>query len=127
MKNITKRSTVKRALQQYPDRSDRFIAEMVGVSNTFVGVVRKSKVQKGFVYFILCPRANMVKIGFTNNLDERIKSHRTSCPFPVVFLKAVEGSFRLEREIHGKFSDLRAHLEWFVYSDELAEFINSLK
>ena len=62
-----------------------------------------------------------VKIGFTTNLSERLKS----IPHDEV-LATEAGPMRVERERHAEFADLRVIGEWFRYEEPLISHIASL-
>jgi hypothetical protein len=75
----------------------------------------------GLVYFLL--RSNEVKIGYTTDLDGRIKTFRTATTDPFDVLMTVAGTPALELHFHERFSHLRIEREWFRYHGELEEFI----
>lgn len=56
---------------------------------------------------------HMVKIGFTTNLDKRMRAIQTGCPFPIVCLGTAPGGQLLERALHRQFCRSRRHGEWF--------------
>lgn len=84
---------------------------------------RKSK-KYSYVYFLLSPTLNRVKIGTTNQLSYRIQIHQTSAPEPLVFLGSIRCTKELnESIIHKQFFHLRRHLEWFEGTKELLDWI----
>jgi hypothetical protein len=75
-----------------------------------------------YIYVLKCQDA--VKVGYTTNLEQRIKSHQTSNPF-AEFVCSYNGSIEDEKYIHKKLSK---HLkegckEWFNYYDGIFEDI----
>lgn len=71
----------------------------------------------GVVYFIAAN--GMVKIGFTQNIDERMKAIQATSPTQIELIGTLPGSLRLEREIHERFKHARAHGEWFQATPEI--------
>jgi len=79
------------------------------------------------VYFIYAPAAKLVKIGTTRgNADARMKQMCTISPVRLLVIGSIPGDFRLEKELHGRFARQRHHGEWFAYSGELKDYIDSL-
>lgn len=77
------------------------------------------------IYFI--ESGNMVKIGRTKDIEKRMSSIRTSCPFPIKLLAYVVADPDLEKRIHRDFAEDRVHGEWFNLSEKLCKFIEKLK
>lgn len=75
----------------------------------------------GVVYFVRA--GDLVKIGFTADLDARLASIATHAPAPPVVLLTVPGTVLDERAYHDRFEAHRAHREWFRLEGELADFI----
>jgi T5orf172 domain len=77
-----------------------------------------------WVYFILCPRENLVKIGFTrDHPDKRLADLRTTNASPLEPLMAIPKGIRFERMLHDRFARFRDHGEWFRYVDEIQSYI----
>lgn len=79
---------------------------------------RPNKAHPGHVYFLAAgsPEPLFVKIGYTRNApDSRIKSLQTGCPYPIRLLGAIVGGPEIERELHDRLSECRAHGEWFEW------------
>jgi len=79
-----------------------------------------------YVYFILAPVANMVKIGVAINLKDRFTNLSNMSPIPIKMLCAMPGSYALENKLHHKFKHLRDHGEWFRYEGELLYYCENL-
>lgn len=62
--------------------------------------------------------AEFVKIGTTRNLQGRLDSLATGCPFPLEVLGSGEGGRGLERQLHARLKHARAHGEWFILGEE---------
>lgn len=81
------------------------------------------------IYFITARDVGRVKIGWSENPDERLKQLQTGCPGKAVIEATVPGADReMERALHAAFRPWRTHGEWFELSPivEMAiHFINS--
>ncbi len=79
----------------------------------------------GYIYFFRGRREAIwqVKIGRTNNLTSRLRSHRTANPFGIELLAAFRtcDDVKAERILHGMFARNRisARNEWFWLSLDL--------
>jgi len=80
----------------------------------------------GCVYFIYSPHSNIVKIGKTTNLPERLKIYQTLGP-DLNFLGAIKSKvpYQLELSLHKRFAKYRIEGEWFQYRGELKRYIES--
>lgn len=92
-------------------------------------ILRKevSRDVSGYVYFILDEDRNLVKIGKTNNITIRfysITSHNSGIIKLLGYIKS-DNSYKTEHDLHKKFCDYIYRREWFVYSDEIKEFIKN--
>ncbi len=76
----------------------------------------------GWIY-LARSRHELIKIGWTRNIQERERAHRRSDPFFKIIL-AVHGDIQVERALHKRFSAKRIANEWFKLS---LGAINSLK
>ena len=81
----------------------------------------------GVVYFIRSESIDApVKIGWTTNLEERLRTLRTASAYPLTLIGNVGPCLReTETMIHHAFVEERAHGEWFVPSDRLERFIRA--
>lgn len=79
----------------------------------------------GYVYF-LQSEVGLIKIGYTDSLESRLKSLRTMNAASFVVLKTVLANRVLEKRVHEAFREERRHGEWFLPSVKLVEFIDSL-
>ncbi|GAA0082952.1 hypothetical protein UT300006_35820 [Clostridium sp. CTA-6] len=79
--------------------------------------------KNGTVYFILDTSANIVKIGFTRNLQMRIKQLETSnCNLKLIH-KIENCSMDYEQSLHKFFEMERIKNEWFQYGDSIKQWI----
>ncbi|MDJ0634057.1 MAG: GIY-YIG nuclease family protein [Xenococcaceae cyanobacterium MO_188.B29] len=86
---------------------------------------------KEFIYFILNPDSNAVKIGRTKNIAKRLNSLQVANPVELRLLKTVQVNSgkeakKTEELFHNKFANLRLLGEWFRFEQKLQEFIEQL-
>jgi len=79
------------------------------------------------IYFMHAFDANRIKIGFTTNIERRIRSLKMSSPHGLRFMYAIPGTKDEEHKLHERFAHLRQHGEWFTDCEELREYINQLQ
>ena len=77
------------------------------------------------VYFILCNN-EFVKIGYSANVEQRLKQLQTGNPYPLKLLLVLKGLKDTEKGIHEEFSGSRVNGEWFRYKSMLRYTINSI-
>ena len=81
--------------------------------------------QSGKIYFIV--GGPFVKIGHTTrSIFTRMKCLQTCNPYRLKLVLIVDGTIGHERELHRKFSDLRAVGEWFRHEEPLASYISGI-
>jgi hypothetical protein len=81
----------------------------------------------GYVYFVQAgPRGN-IKIGWSTNVDKRLKMLQTACPAPLNLLHSEAGNGRDERGLHSRFHKARVTGEWFAPCNELVDYIAQRK
>lgn len=80
---------------------------------------------EGNVYIIRCH--SRVKIGFTDNWSSRLRTLKTSCPYPVFVVAVFPGNRTMEGVLHRVFHDLRRHGEWFDEVGGLAELVAAIE
>lgn len=78
----------------------------------------------GQVYLMGNREYGLVKIGFSNNPEQRLKELQTGCPFPISIFTSFKGSLKREKQLHHQYKDLRVNGEWFKIEDKLEDFIN---
>jgi len=74
------------------------------------------------IYFIEC--SGRVKIGFSLDPKNRLSKVSADSPFPCSLLGAVDGDRNEEFRLHGIWSHLHAHREWFILAADLREWID---
>ncbi|MGW3303983.1 GIY-YIG nuclease family protein [Streptomyces rubiginosohelvolus] len=70
------------------------------------------------VYLIGSPESPLVKIGWTDNPERRLRDLQTGSPVPLQLLTAFEGNAELEGALHAHFADQRMHGEWFALGED---------
>ncbi len=85
--------------------------------------------EKYMIYFIKTSDDKFVKIGYTQNISNRISQLQTSSPSKLELIFSLEGDQKLEEELHKRYQDYKtdANNEWFHYTGELSRFISELK
>ena len=73
------------------------------------------------IYFAQSMNGGPIKIGFSDDVDKRMSSLRSSNPEPLILLGVMEGDRVEEKKVHRLFKRKRG--EWFYDSPELREFI----
>lgn len=76
----------------------------------------------GYVYFVLCRDKDAVKIGFTNNLQARLRHMQTGNPSELELLAAIPGSMVQEKALHRKLAIYRLKGEWFRHEGAVLEW-----
>lgn len=76
------------------------------------------------IYFIYCPKLDLVKIGYSNDVEARLAFLSNMSPAELVLLGSISGSQPQEAILHRKFSNDRDHGEWFRVSLLMGRYIN---
>ena len=77
------------------------------------------------IYFIT--DYEYIKIGTTVDLLNRFNSLQSNNPKQLYVLATTEGSYKEEKELHNKFKNYRYNREWFYYSKEIKDFVETIK
>ncbi|MCG3039187.1 GIY-YIG nuclease family protein [Streptomyces sp. S1A] len=77
----------------------------------------RGRVSRRWVYLIGSPVVRPVKIGVSDDPEERLADLQTGSPVPLVLLWQVLGGQRLESLLHDRFAACRTHGEWFDFGD----------
>ena len=62
-----------------------------------------------------CQTTNQVKIGYSTNVERRLKQLSTGNPNILTVIALLGGDKRLEKELHFKFRHYRINREWFNF------------
>lgn len=103
-----------------PDIAESMNDDTEEVKNKSVsGNNNREKDRSGFVYFLKADN-NLVKIGKTKRLDERIHHFSVKLPYQTQLIHSISTSNmdQLERHFHKVFVQKRKHGEWFELSEE---------
>lgn len=73
------------------------------------------------VYFI--KSGDLIKIGYTGDIEERKRNLQVNNPTIVEVLKTIPGGYQEEQLLHKKFAHLNKTGEWFYATQELLDFI----
>ena len=83
---------------------------------------RKEK-KIGFVYFIEAVGVDRIKIGYSDNPEQRIKQLLTGSAVSLEMRATMPGSQTTEKELHQRFAHLRIENEWFNFTDEIRQYM----
>lgn len=99
-----------------------YIAKLKTYESIFeaLGKIRKNT-DNTKTYIIHNPLTDLVKIGKSGNLSQRIRSIETMAGSDLTILKVFDTD--IESELHKKFKHIRVKGEWFLYNDEIKDFI----
>lgn len=86
----------------------------------------KKRGEIGFIYFIQSENNDLIKIGFTVDLNRRIKMLQNMSPVKLKLLGSQKGSINDERKLHKRFKKYRSHGEWFEPKKIIINYINKL-
>lgn len=88
---------------------------------------KATKATEGFIYFLHAPSVRKLKIGFTTMPEHRVREHIAGSPVPLVLLRQVRASFRVEQILHAVLDKYRSHGEWYEADPKLLRLAESLK
>jgi hypothetical protein len=82
-----------------------------------------------WLYFIMNESTGYVKIGFTYDLEERLRKIRLGTPEPLTVIHKVETRFyaELEKMLHERFANKRLRGEWFALNEDDLNYVFSLR
>jgi len=80
-----------------------------------------------WIYFVAGKGTNLVKIGRTESLKDRMVSLQTSSPVELNYIALLQDNPSLEKELHDHFDFCRIRGEWFEICDDLQEVIDLAK
>ena len=84
---------------------------------------RQNGLNGDYVYFFVSTDFSFVKIGYSNNPNERIKSVQTGCPLELSLAGYINGTTQDEYNFHQKYKYLNTFGEWFLLKGSLRAFI----
>jgi hypothetical protein len=74
------------------------------------------------IYFIRNDKGS-IKIGYSKNPTERLKSLQVNCDGKLSLIGVIRGGKDKEKDLHNMFDNLRKAGEWFKSDDELLDYI----
>lgn len=77
------------------------------------------------IYFVRA--GSRVKIGFTDNLPQRLVQLQTANADPLILEVAIDGDRNLEAQFHEQFKDYRLNGEWFSWQGALRMVIETIR
>lgn len=76
------------------------------------------------IYFICSPETCLIKIGYSNNVEKRVKTIQSISPFKVALLSHFSAHKSFEYYLHQKLNSSRSHGEWFKADDKVLSVID---
>lgn len=99
-----------------------------GATYIYLSNVQEPQLQPtGSVYFIEAVGTHRIKIGFSANPSQRLRSLQTGSPYKLRILATIQANEHTEKEIHEQFDEYRLDGEWFHACKGLRTFISSLE
>ena len=72
------------------------------------------------VYFYYLPISGLVKIGVSEDVEQRIKTLSTGCPEVGEVIRVIDDfGFKAEKWLHNHFKSLHVKGEWFKFTEEM--------
>jgi len=88
------------------------------------GRLNECEVDQAVIYFLSAAQnQDLIKIGYTTNLESRLRSLRTSSPDELQIHLVIPGCREDEKNLHRQFSSLRVRREWFTRAQAIDDFI----
>lgn len=102
----------------------RDIDVMEGIANGEIREPREDpKPNYGNAHVYFFQQAAYVKIGWSTKWRKRLIAIQTATPHEMNVLAVYRGGPTMERNLHARFAQHRAKLEWFHFCDEIRDFI----
>lgn len=82
-----------------------------------------------YIYFIKSVKLNLIKIGMTDNIHNRMNGLKNGSPDELMLLKIIRANatYPTDHAVHELFPHLRVHGEWFRWSSDLQHFMEQLE
>lgn len=119
IEELTKVVTANNKIRKYNDDCWEDFCQTNGLGDI------KSGHGDGIVYFLLFPFSNLLKIGFTTNLEKRLSSYRTHCAENFRVIKTIPGTKSKEKFIHKDLKDYRRKREFFRWNETVQSLIQN--
>lgn len=80
--------------------------------------------QLGFIYFMLSPIMEQVKIGFAKNPEQRLRELQVGSADQLELILCHTGTINDEQELHRQFAAHRTNGEWFRFVSEIEAYVD---
>jgi predicted transcriptional regulator len=88
-------------------------------------VLDKISKNNGYVYLFHDSTRDLLKIGFSTNVEKRLKNIKSQFNSNITHISHYDGGIIEENRLQSKFSHLKYHNEWFHYNEDIiSEFKN---
>lgn len=90
-------------------------------TNNGLGIpeIKTKKIADGVVYLIGNKSAGILKIGYSTNVDQRLKTLQRGCAFELGIIKTKKGTLTDEQQLLERFKKHRLKGEWFKWCDHI--------
>jgi hypothetical protein len=78
------------------------------------------------IYFVTCPAANLLKVGFSADVEKRMRTLRYAVPVDLILLGTMNGDRALEMRIQTFLFDHHHHGEWFALNEVVVGHVTAL-
>lgn len=123
-------ASVKNAIDDYYRTDEWQLDNLITQENLAndAKAINKAKPKIGFIYFVQAAKLG-VKIGFTTNLESRMKSLQTASPHLLELISFIGAVDSLEEfKAHEFFKEKKIRGEWFnIDEEEIYDYIHDLK
>jgi hypothetical protein len=75
------------------------------------------------IYFVQADRVGLIKIGFAEDPESRLRELQVGSPVRLRLLRAEEGGREREAALHRRFAHARSHGEWFFPVPDLLAYV----
>jgi predicted GIY-YIG superfamily endonuclease len=83
--------------------------------------------REALIYVAQRDRDDAIKIGWTSNLERRLREVRKGQGCPVNLVAAFAGDKTVELKLHARFSATRVEGEWFLSSPEIHRWLADIR
>lgn len=77
--------------------------------------------------YLISHNDQFLKIGYTNNIKNRLSQLQCSSPIKLKLLHLIDGDTSLESDIHNMFRHIGASGEWFKYDESIIDYFSNKK
>lgn len=104
-------------------------AKLITPGERVITLSSESGALPGYVYFVLNPDSNAIKIGFAKDVKKRLTALQTSSPsqlelLGVIKTQSARTAQQLEGTLHQQFAQLHISGEWFRAEKTLLDYLN---